>query len=131
VTSLEPALRGELIDRARSAAPDEACGLLLRASDGQLRLTSEPNLCADPRLGFAIDPLAVLRAESAGANVVGVWHSHPAGPALPSDRDEAARDTWPGLAHVIVGLRPTPRVAVYRGPRVAGTLPTPWAPRAS
>lgn len=83
---------------ARQALPLEACGLLLGRENRieELRLTV--NVAPDPTLHFEIDPaelIAAYKAERAGgARVVGYFHSHPRGPARPSetDRAEAARD---------------------------------------
>jgi proteasome lid subunit RPN8/RPN11 len=55
---------------------------------------------------YEIAPEDVLaadrRARTAGWQLLGAWHSHPAGPAMPSstDREEA----WPDWCYLIVGL---------------------------
>lgn len=87
------ALRRILKDAA--ASPDrEVCGLLL--GDGRTIDAAMPtaNVAANPADSFEIDPaihFAALRAARRhGPSVMGNFHSHPAGPARPSSRDQAA-----------------------------------------
>ncbi|MFL9842575.1 M67 family metallopeptidase [Sphingomonas sp. ST-64] len=87
-----------LIQRAaEEAAPLEACGLLFGA-DRVERASIEVNVANDPSRRFEIDPgalIAALRAERGGGErVIGYWHSHPSGVALPSltDAEMAAED---------------------------------------
>ena len=62
------------------------------------------NRYAEPRQGFELAPDAVACAlaqqRRGGREVVGVYHSHPDGTAVPSARDE--REAWPGWSYVIV-----------------------------
>lgn len=87
--------------------PDEACGLLL-GPDFE-RIVEAPTMvnCADDRRrAYLIDPEDYLRgeyrAEDLGLRVVGVWHSHPNGSAVPSatDLDMA----WPDWHYVIIAV---------------------------
>lgn len=89
-------LRTNLFERARSAAPREACGLLLgrRTPDGiELESLAELPNRARTADAFELEPLDVLAAERAalasGREVVGAWHSHVDAPAVPSVRDLA------------------------------------------
>lgn len=78
------------------ALPREACGLLVgRTDEGSVRITGfapSRNLAAAPD-AFEIDTSLHLvlqrRLRARGEAVVGVWHSHPSGAALPSARDAA------------------------------------------
>jgi desampylase len=95
-----------LLDEAARAAPEECCGILLGA--GGLIEDARParNVAADLHRGFEIDPQALIdahrAARSGGPQVLGYFHSHPAGPAEPSttDRAQAAHD---GSVWAIVG----------------------------
>jgi len=103
-------------DHAREGAPAEVCGVLAgsrgrsSAADGDTqrdRVTDvyrTENAAESPRTRYRIDPerqLAVLeRIDAEGLDVVGFYHSHPAGPAEPSETD-AAQATWRGYAYVI------------------------------
>lgn len=92
---------------AEQAYPREACALLVgRARPGAVidltRLERSRNLAPQPELAFEIDPglrMGVERElrqdrQEAGPEpaerLVGLWHSHPDGPALPSARDRDA-----------------------------------------
>jgi len=91
---------------AQSAAPNEACGLLL----GQGGVIESAQLCANVAPNrtrhFEIDPVALIAAHKAeregGAQLIGYWHSHPNGLAEPSatDREKASGDgrVWAILA---------------------------------
>lgn len=75
-------------------APGEACGLLLGNCIGGerrvRRLTVARNLASEADQYF-LDPVHLLRQEQAvkaeGLEVLGVWHSHPAQEACPSQLD--------------------------------------------
>lgn len=83
---------------ARDSAPDECCGLLLGREAIEEALPA-PNVAAEPRHRFEIDPQTLIDAHRAaragGLQVIGYYHSHPAGPARPSatDRAQAAGDS--------------------------------------
>lgn len=81
---------------ARAALPLEACGLLVGpAGDWVSRVEPAANVAAEPSRRFEIDPrqLLALHRSLRGTpeRLIGHWHSHPAGPAVPSacDREMA------------------------------------------
>jgi len=81
---------------AAVAYPHECCGLLIGTGDADIVVTGvvpTANTAEDPVRGFAIDPQAqfdLLRAmRGTQQRVVGHYHSHPDGPAAPSQRDRA------------------------------------------
>jgi proteasome lid subunit RPN8/RPN11 len=65
-----------------------------------------------------MDPHAQIAAMSAmhqcGETMLGIYHSHPTTPALPSPRD-LAEAAYPGVAYVIISLcEPTaPQIAAF------------------
>lgn len=95
-----------ILAHAASAAPEEACGLLLGAGDYIDEARPAANVAPDRRRHFEIDPQALIdvwRAERAGgAKLIGYYHSHPGGVAAPSatDREMAPGD---GKVWAIVG----------------------------
>ena len=95
-----------LLDAAASAAPDEACGLLLGREGAIDRVQPCANVAGEPRRFFEIDPAALIaahRAERGGGPVLlGYFHSHPSGVAEPSaeDRRQASGD---GKVWAIIG----------------------------
>ena len=96
-----------MLAQAARAHPAECCGLLLGVrAEGALggaecitAIAPAANVAADPTRHFEIDPaalIAALRAERAGGQnigeqaLLGWYHSHPAGEAIPSATDQAA-----------------------------------------
>lgn len=107
---LSRALRAELVQLARLAEPREACGVLLGRREEDrvvlLGVRAARNLrVADGTMRFELDPGALVaitdEAGALGLEVVGVFHSHPRGPAVPSEADRAA--AWEGWSYLIVG----------------------------
>jgi proteasome lid subunit RPN8/RPN11 len=88
--------------RSASAAarPQEACGLLF-GRGGVIEMASVArNVAADPTRFFEIDPAHLFDshrlARSGAFAILGCWHSHPAGSAVPSaaDRDGVTEPGW-------------------------------------
>ena len=100
--------------------PNECCGLLIGGARSVERALRARNLRPSPNR-YLIDPAhhcAALRAARAsGLQVVGVYHSHPAGPLRPSavDRREAS---YREFVYLIVSPRAAARgaadLAAYR-----------------
>lgn len=79
---------------AAAAHPFEACGLLLGEGGRIVAARETANVHPSPRTHFEIDPQALIdahRAARAGdeTQVIGYFHSHPAGAAAPSATDRA------------------------------------------
>ena len=107
-----------MIGHCIAGLPDEACGLL-----GGDPVTGEVTTCYPTRnvaasaKVYTVDPLEHLRAdrdaESRGASILGVFHSHTHTDAYPSPTD-VAQAPDPGWHYVIVSLRDThPTVRSY------------------
>ena len=81
-----------LLAAAASAAPDEACGLLLGREGAIDRVQPCANVAGEPRRFFEIDPAALIAAHRAGRGggpvLLGYFHSHPSGVAEPSAEDQ-------------------------------------------
>lgn len=79
-----------MLAHARSDLPCEACGLLGGRGDELLRFVPCRNALASPRR-YEISPEEILAAErrfaDEGLELRGIFHSHPEGPARPSDTD--------------------------------------------
>src|SRR5512139_4003661 len=93
----------DLVAHARKDAPVEACGYLAEKEEIIIEAIPMKNADASPE-HFTLDPaeqFAVLRRlRNEGLTVKGVYHSHPATPARPSQEDlRLAYD--PGLSYVI------------------------------
>jgi proteasome lid subunit RPN8/RPN11 len=85
-------LRAILAEAAR-AAPEEACGLLLGRGLRIEEARGAENCAPDRRRDFEIEPQALIdahrSARAGGPEVIGYFHSHPAGAAEPSATDRA------------------------------------------
>lgn len=81
----------QLLLLAKTAAPNECCGLLF-GSNGQLEaIVPTGNVSVAPATHFEIDPSALIAAErqarNGGAELLGYFHSHPDGECRPSETD--------------------------------------------
>lgn len=104
--------RAQLRAEAEAAWPEECCGLIVgrKGSDGLeiSALVPTANVAEERRHErFEVDPAAHLRLQrdlrGTGEAVIGVYHAHPAGPAVPSAHDLAGA-IEPGWLWIIVGL---------------------------
>ena len=94
--ALPEQLRGQILREAAAAHPNECCGLMEGACEGQaFRITAlhpARNLASSPDR-FEIDPIDQFAAHKAararGHAIVGCYHSHPGGRAEPSAADQA------------------------------------------
>lgn len=105
-----------MVEHAREAAPLECCGLLVGRTervDERIACTNE----AQSRVSFSIPPLELLdlfrTLRQEGKRLLGIYHSHPGGPAVPSRRD-VAEFAYPDASYWIVSLqRPEPVVRCF------------------
>ena len=101
-----------IVGFAEAAYPEECCGLLSGAEEAGVvqvdGVHESENLAEEPARRFEVDPALRLRLQrtlrGSGRGVVGIYHSHPDGPARPSPRDLDA--AWePDLVWLIIGVR--------------------------
>lgn len=112
-----------IVAHARDGGDAEVCGVLAgtHGTDGDpsvaARRYEAENVAETPRTRYRIDPeeqLALIEGiEADGLDVVGFYHSHPTGPARPSETD-VARATWPDRSYVICALDGEPFVGSWR-----------------
>ncbi|ESS12291.1 MAG: putative metal-dependent protease of the PAD1/JAB1 superfamily [uncultured archaeon A07HR60] len=114
-------LYDDVIYHAYQGDEEEICGVL-GGTHGDQRSVVESVYQADnaadvPQVRYYIDPEEQFRIveelEGDGEEVIGFYHSHPAGGSQPSDTD-AARATWPDRSYVIVALDGYPFVGAWR-----------------
>ncbi|MFW5964900.1 MAG: desampylase, partial [Natronomonas sp.] len=119
--SLPSELRAEILAHAREDDPEEVVGVLA-GDHGEDRSTTErcyraANAAATPRTRYEIAPTEELelleRIDAAGLDVVGFYHSHPRGPAEPSEVD-ARLAAWPDRSYVIVSLAEDAELGSWR-----------------
>jgi proteasome lid subunit RPN8/RPN11 len=106
-----------LLGEARSAYPNECCGVLGGRDGAVERVYPVPNVASKPRSRYEMAPASVwdarCRARAEGFDVVGFYHSHPRTRAAPSTYD-IERAYYPEAVYVIVGIESEPRVRAFR-----------------
>lgn len=101
------------------AAPLEGCGYLVAERGVVVAVHPTPNVHAEPRTRYAVDPAGYLDLDDAldgtGREVVGVVHSHPFTHAVPSatDREHAVPGWW-YLIHGFPPERPEGELRAWR-----------------
>lgn len=96
----------DLLRRSRDTS-EEVCGILIgQCNPGIVEsLISARNVHPTPRHHFLLDASTLLLADTEarmrGQDIIGFYHSHPSGIAIPSAHDR--RDAWPDYVYVIVG----------------------------
>ena len=89
-------------DHARGAFPEECCGFLLGhigERTGVIEAHRAKNVAVEDRARrYMVDPLELLRADDEarkrGLDLVGIYHSHPNHPAVPSEFDRSRATPW-------------------------------------
>ncbi|MHB8605842.1 MAG: M67 family metallopeptidase [Thermoplasmatota archaeon] len=121
----------DIVAHAREGRPNEVCGMLVGAREGEgagggagrvegpregrgvrrvVRHFRVANVHARPVGEYLLDAkeqlrITLLAEDELGLEVVGFYHSHPAGPPRLSATD-AARASWPGASYFLVWLKP-------------------------
>jgi proteasome lid subunit RPN8/RPN11 len=105
-------LRRELVEHARSEAPNEACGLVVVRDGVAERYVRGRNAAESPyRFELEVDP-EVWFLEDDGYELA-VFHSHLASPPRPSRTDVENIGLWAGRPYLILNLR-TGELAAWR-----------------
>ena len=134
---LAPAVAAAILVHARAEAPLEACGILsgppsTNGDGGATRYHPARNALASGT-AYDVHPEDLVRIvhaiDAAGDALVGVVHSHPRGPAIPSATD--VREARYAVPHLVVSLldptaSPIEAIRAWRigtaGAREAGLL---------
>lgn len=107
---LPTGLRDAIAQQAQAEYPEECCGLMLGRLDDERKVVEELLPISNARESearrnrYLIGPTEMLRGERQarlrGLDIVGIYHSHPDVPSVPSqfDLDHA----WPTYSYVIV-----------------------------
>ena len=107
-----PAAQRRIVEsEARLSYPKECCGVLVgEVLDGVVqvrRVVAAPNVSTAGALRYRIDERLLLEthrsARGEGLEVVGYYHSHPDGPAVPSRLDR--QRAHPRLSYLIAEVR--------------------------
>jgi proteasome lid subunit RPN8/RPN11 len=93
-----------MLEHVRRQGGEEACGLLGGSSGQVERVYLVENVLHSP-VEYTMDPAEQVRAmldiEAAGLEICGIFHSHPAGPPVPSQTD-VDRSYYPESVYVII-----------------------------
>ncbi|WP_083875741.1 Mov34/MPN/PAD-1 family protein [Caenispirillum salinarum] len=112
---LPGALAESIRAAARSAYPDEGCGLLVGQGERVTRVVPSRNVALRGRDRFEVDPrvrLDLMKAlRGTPERLLGHWHSHPDAPAVPSATD-LAQAYEPALLWLICGVSGTGEAAL-------------------
>lgn len=113
------ALLEQIMDCASADPAHECCGLLLGEAGRIGSILPTANVAGDPARHFEIDPVRLIAAHKAarmgGPQLIGHYHSHPSGSALPSANDAAEAGVDGALWLVVAGDQATLWRAVPRG----------------
>jgi proteasome lid subunit RPN8/RPN11 len=109
---LEPRIRQLLTEDAVNTFPDECCGFLFgREETDGTRLVVDILVVDNSKEGdktrrFAISPIDYMTAEQHALDhewtLLGIYHSHPKHPAIPSEQDRLAAQ--PYFSYVIISV---------------------------
>ncbi|MEX2355569.1 MAG: M67 family metallopeptidase [Thermaerobacterales bacterium] len=95
-----------MVEHARRHAPIEACGLVAGRGKRATRFFPTPNTENSP-VRYAVPPLEILNLsqamEAAGEELLGIFHSHPATEAYPSQTDLRLA-FYPDACYMILSL---------------------------
>ncbi len=92
-----------MIAHVARCSPEEACGLLAGTGETVRAIFPVTNQAHSPSY-FEMDPKERLKVfnllEGSHLELLGIYHSHPAGPAYPSETDIRSF-SYPGVAYII------------------------------
>jgi len=108
---LEPQALDTMLQDAVNTFPDECCGFFFGREEGEVRLITDVQVVhnakeGDKRRRYEVAPRDYLKAEAyadeKGLSLLGVYHSHPNHPALPSETDRLAAQ--PFFSYIIISV---------------------------
>jgi len=108
---IEPIAQELMIEDALRTFPDECCGFFFGKESGNNRSVTEIQIVTnakegDKRKRFEISPKDYLQAEEFAEErklqLLGVYHSHPNHPAVPSEQDRLAAQ--PYFSYIIISV---------------------------
>ena len=96
-----------MIRNAESAFPHECCGFFFGNNGEVTEIKVVSNKRTDHKeRRFLMDPLDFLKAEEyaeeKNLELMGIYHSHPDHPSIPSEFDRV--HAWPNLSYIIISV---------------------------
>ena len=115
--SLPREIHQQVLDHARSAPDVEVCGLIAAKHGVPVRCVPVGNIAAQPQQHFTMDPQQQIDAfrmlREQGEQLFAIYHSHPQGPACPSDTD-LQQAGYPDAVQIIVALQASTPLRCFR-----------------
>ena len=108
---IEPQARKLMIADAIKTFPDECCGFLFGIEKEDYRIVTDILIVnnakeGDKRRRFEISPRDYMKAEQYAEKnnlqLLGIYHSHPNHPAVPSEHDRVAAQPW--FSYIIISV---------------------------
>lgn len=112
-------IKAQLQKDAFASFPDECCGFLLGIEKRDERVIEEIIVVnnakeGDKRRRFEITPVDYMKAENyadeQGLTLLGVYHSHPNHPSIPSEHDRVVAQQF--FSYIILAVRENELVSV-------------------
>jgi proteasome lid subunit RPN8/RPN11 len=109
---IESKPKNEMIADGINSFPDECCGFMFGTEEGDTRTITTSLIVhnskeGDKRRRFEISPLDYMNAERfADENnllLLGIYHSHPNHPSIPSEHDRVAAQVY--FSYVIISIK--------------------------
>ena len=100
-----------MFDDARQAFPDECCGFMFGHQEGDDRVVTKAlpihnSATENRKRRFVISPKDYLKGEQYAMEndllFLGIYHSHPNHPPIPSEHDRVAAQPW--FSYVIISV---------------------------
>lgn len=116
---LSQLIKEQIVEDALHTYPDECCGFLLGTEKGNERVIEGIVIVnnakeGDKRRRFEILPKDYVKAEryadENGLKLLGVYHSHPNHPSIPSEHDRVLAQ--PYFSYIIVAVRENKFVSI-------------------
>jgi len=100
-------LSEQLFDHCRRDFPHEACGIIAGKDDRAERIFPMKNISSTPRTFYEMEPAeqfkVIKKIRSLGLTLLGIYHSHVASQAYPSEKDRNLA-FYPDAVYLIVSM---------------------------
>ena len=96
-----------MIEHSKREFPNEACGILSGSTERVNKVYEMTNVEKSPQTFFmdAREQLKVMKEiRNEGQKMIGIYHSHVASPAFPSDHDVELA-LYPEVSYVIISIK--------------------------
>lgn len=116
---LSDTIKLEILDDALRTFPDECCGFLFGEEKDERRFITDIQVVDNAKEGdkkrrFEISPYDYMKAEQYAdehnLTLLGVYHSHPNHPSIPSEHDRVVAQ--PYFSYVIIAVRENEFVSI-------------------